>query len=354
MPLHGLCANAMCAAGLFCGAFPNQPQVCYQDCSSSPNICASNTDGRTTCLPVTATTSICIEVVATNGACDESKSKLCGPNDECKNGVCTPLPTAALFAPCGGNAGYVCSTGQTCTNTSSVIPHGYCFENCNPATPTCTTGTFAGECVALSTPGTGVCVPNGSGGQDSICGQEEGAPYDRAKECDTTGNLICLAFTSNTTKGICLPEVASCNTPNACATGRVCLDLNNGSGACAEDCTNNASVCTSAGKNCSPISATASACSPAGAKAFGDICSNTVLCAPTLSCLHASATNPKGLCTQDCSTTMVCPTTPAGAACTTITGVGDICLFPCGQPGQTCPASTSCQTIGTLGSFCFP
>lgn len=353
VPLHGLCATpTACATGLVC-LLPDVglPPVCYQDCTTNPNVCAANTDGRTTCQ-TGGSTSICVEVVATNGACDITKSKICGPTDECKNGVCTPLATGALFAACAGSTGTVCGTGQTCTQVSAALTNGTCFENCNPATPTCTTATFAGTCVALSTPGAGVCVPDGTGAQDSVCGQEEGAAFDRAKSCG--GNLLCLVFDSNTTKGVCLPEVASCTAPNACAAGRVCLDLTGGTGACAQDCTTSPTVCTSAGKNCVQISATESVCGPAGSKVFGEVCSNTVLCAPDLTCLRTSSTATEGLCTQDCSTTVTCPTTPAGAACTTISGLGDICLFPCGQPGQTCPSNTTCQNLGTLGSFCFP
>jgi hypothetical protein len=352
VPLHGLCATpTACAAGLACRFFTGQPTICYQDCSTSPNVCAANTDGRTTCQAFGATTSLCVEIVPTSGVCDTAKSKICGPTDECNNGVCTPLPTGALFAACGPGTSTVCGTGQTCTLTSGALTNGNCFDNCNPATPTCTTATFAGQCVALSTPGAGVCVPNGTGAQDSVCGQEEGAAFDRAKECSSTGNLLCLVFDSNTTKGVCVPEVTSCTTPNACATGRTCLDLTGGSGACAESCTASAAVCTAAGKNCVQISATDSVCGPAGSKVFGDICSNTVLCAPDLTCLRATATSTQGFCTQDCGPTATCPTTPAGSACTPLSATDSLCIWPCGQPGQQCPTNLTCQSAGT-SSFC--
>ena len=352
VPLHGNCSSANCATGLICVSFDSaQPPVCLQDCTNSASVCASNSDGRTTCFAINSTTSTCVQTIATNGNCNPQMSKICGTTgDGCTNGICQPLPRANRFEPCAGNTGKVCDPStQVCVNVSDGLTHGYCFDTCNSGTTACTTNGVAGSCVALTTSG-GACVPNGTSAQDTVCGQDEGQNWSASKQCGAS--LTCLTFNAGDVKGLCLPSVTSCTGAN-CGTGRTCVPLTSGAGVCAQDCTASAAVCTNAGKNCSALSATLSVCSPAGTRTFSQTCSASTLCAPNLTCLSETAQSPTGYCTPPCDTSTPCPTTPAGASCLQISATSNLCVFDCTSSPSICPSGLTCKTIGAT-NLCLP
>ncbi|MCK5796853.1 MAG: hypothetical protein KAI47_06715, partial [Deltaproteobacteria bacterium] len=216
-------------------------------------------------------------------------------------------------------------------------------------TPACTTATLPGHCDGLSSGTNGVCTPNGTQQADSICGQDEGKAYDAGKMCGT--GMTCLTFTQDAVKGLCLTLVPSCTPTTACTTGYTCLELTGGQGACAEDCSTAATVCTSNGKNCSQVTSTQTVCTPAGSKTFSQVCNSSDLCAPGLTCLSAQDA-PSGFCTPVCGgSNPACPTTPAGATCQAVTSTNSFCMFSCTQPNPTCPTGLTCQAMAS-GSLC--
>ena len=183
-----------------------------------------------------------------------------------------------------------------------------------------------------------ICIPGGTG----------------TKGCKS--GMLCVKF--STADGICLPSVASCTT-GMCATGRVCLSLSSGKGVCAKDC---ASATCPTNTECQELSsASKKVCTPpyTGPKTFGQICKSsdkTFYCKKGLICLREKSTSTSGYCAEDCKTT-ACPKVKDSTGkeftptCHTLSSGTKICVFGCGQPGQTCPTGLSCKTVST-NKFC--
>ncbi|MCB9637942.1 MAG: hypothetical protein H6727_03445 [Myxococcales bacterium] len=400
---QGGTASGTCQAGLICLGISETESRCFQDCTANNAVCAANTDGRTDCSDANETYKICVNNNATegqkcgfnnesqanckndpaavnpelycsattqkcakyelktnegdpcNGAndnsdpfkiCDRTKDLICGDQN-----TCVKATVADTLKKCGVNS-TICKQGDICLRFSDQVQHGYCMSNCNPSAPNCAGGA---RCAAL-TNGGGACVPAGNLGIGKICG---GASDPNAETYDTSTSCLsgmsCVTLSSTATEGVCMGSATSCQAAGACGSGEVCLPLQNGAGACAKPCTTDTECTANDPKSsCLDIGTSSKVCgpeAPSGPVGLGGICSTdgtkvtTEGCQKGLSCFAASSTSTQGLCTKECVDDTGCTGATSGTMnCVEIdaTQGTKICVYPCSQPGQTCPASTTC------------
>jgi len=170
---------------------------------------------------------------------------------------CVAAQTATLYEQCGGSTGKQCASTQVCITMSSGATHGYCLLKCNPSSATCSNGA---SCVKLSSGTDGACLPIGTRGQDQKCSSSgsTGTKLNTSTMCKA--KMSCIIFSSGATTGLCLPKVTKCSS-TACASGRVCLSLQDGSGICAKDCKRSAALCPS-GTKCASLTSGEKICGP--------------------------------------------------------------------------------------------
>lgn len=239
---HGYCLPECGAAGLTC---------------PSKSKCVKLSSGKGVCLPIGPIQEGKACVFAQSGDKLDSQ-KLCASGMDCYEGTCQKPVKVGPFAKCDPIR--QCTAPQTCTIMRSGSSHGYCINTCKEGETTCDNGT--GRCV---NPRVDVflCVPNPQGQVGNSCSVTLDDPKldpkricvtglrcingtcQKPKESDVDGecsqNAVCKAGTRcinapKASKGICAPQVASCQQPNVCQTGRTCIQMDANSAVCARVC----------------------------------------------------------------------------------------------------------------------
>lgn len=312
--------------------------TCFQDCSSKPSACTSNTDGRTACRPFARDSSgnvisVCLGVSKKGGACGYSFLQ----QADCQGGLNPPLYCAANKTCKEGvlqtKAGDPCNT-----STDQSDPRKLCDRSkqlvCDEKTGKCAGITHAKE-----------------GEECDASGQVLG----KIIICDpNVAGLTCIQFSSTEKISRC-HRTCTPSASNQCShkTGLSCEPLlSGGRGLCMDKvCTKN-SDCVFANYVCAPRQTGGNMCFPPipdGPKTFGQVCgspSRTEGCKKNLDCLRFLQSK-KGYCSPDC--------TAAGSTCPTLGGIASVCrqvfsngdkacIFPCGAPGQVCPSGLTCSS----------
>ena len=234
-------------------------------CENDIGVCRELKNGQGACIPQGQ--------VDKGGSCTyDPDAELLNPTKACKsgyvclNGKCDTPPEKALYEKCDQLS--TCVKETQCVVLQSGAGHGYCLSSCDPAQASCDGG--KGICESTNT-SLGVCFPQGTQTVGGACGVTVDAEkLDASKICrpelrcvddkcikptevGTDGicnekaicknQEVCIRFTTGTADGVCLPLVKECDeTTNVCATGRICLPRQDGTGLCVKDC--------SAGKPC--------------------------------------------------------------------------------------------------------
>lgn len=274
--------NNDCAAGGIClglepdRAFCGQPCNGPQDCPDHA-ACFELQGGGTSCAPVA--------LVCSDRADGEfAEGDYCFGASQCSGDQqCIPTPGgAACTAPGSVAFGGECASNFEC-RSQLCLPlddtFALCSQGCNPARPNCPAGA---ECLAIEDPQLdGLCLPGGSAG--------DGEPCDNVRVRCRVG-LVCLGDTDRCTPA-CDPNA------NDCADGRACLELVDGSGACAP-----------------------------GAGRLGDPCESGLDCGSTV-CVDVDGA---GQCSRGCPSDTPCP---AGWDCR-FTNQGPLCFPEMGAGGE--------------------
>lgn len=295
--------SSPCKDGLICLAVEDGTQLCIQRCSSDRD-CAANAF-RKTCQAFSVRggqQSFCVGLANKGERCGfagvGSRQAICPPNGNliCEAGICQERPsgTGKEGESCGNNGqGSTCASDLICLSFSQGGSLNRCHRRCDP--------NKKGECTY---PGT-KCLPLLQGGQgicmDDTCTKDSDCAYP---------NYACRDFPNTGSGKLCFPKEES----GPVGFGGLC-----GQPASTKGCN------TDANKG-------------------GD---------PNLFCLVANQQGSDGYCSYICTQTNTCPkyVTKDGraiqATCVQIGQDGSkACLFPCGQPGQTCPDNLTCQNVG--------
>lgn len=236
--LHQACnGNTDCDSGQVCIAFQGQSQgVCFQDCSASSGICASNTDGRNACTayaitPQSQTISVCAKEVSTGSSCDVTKSVVCRQGNACIGGTCQTVVTSTEGQACDPQATtpVLCDSNLTCVGFGAGFPN-ICLRTCDKSNPSsCGSGY---TCVSLSS-GTGACLQTGCTSSTQCLYTDHACVND-----SNLGTTACYPLASPGPVGfggVC----AYGNVATQCQKGLTCLGLQTASnGFCSHDCTN--------------------------------------------------------------------------------------------------------------------
>lgn len=274
--LGDACQNAIdCDKPLFCQPLSGAQAVCSQNCN--PQSSGSCPAGFA-CYAYQnqPTNGACIKG-QTGGATKKNVGDTCADHAECKTQMCLALDgKLACQQPCTSDS--QCGTGQKCGLFQGKT-YGACTADTGGTTPT---KKGVGQvCFASSECSSGLCV--GNGGNSGLCTQ-------------------------------------SCGSGSACPSGKACVQLQSGKGACLD----------------------------AGSTKIGDACSKSSDCADGM-CVASAG---KYVCTKACSKTSDCPTT---YDCYSLSsGAGGCFKGPSKQPdGGKCQGSTDCNSglcVGDAGA----
>ena len=293
-------------------------------------------------------------------------SEVCnGKDDDCDGKADEGLDCRPLHKDCTRTK--KCATGYSCVYVDSSRQRAVCLQDCTHSASVCK-GNTDGRIHCVDTyQSVKVCAEKMW--QGSPCG------LGQSKVCDAMFELACkngkcvkaekrgsewacgvnpavyckqgLACTPFQYGRMCVPTVSSCSV--SCPSGRVCVPLSNGTGACLIDChlrprfkCPNETICADVNKRgvCQPPSP------QRGDLGFGKTCGGSYyVCqwGQEILCLihHGHS---KGYCTKRCSLDSDCPRNPAGATCHVSIGDGTkACGFPC-DSGQRCPTGMVCNS----------
>ena len=138
--------------------------------------------------------------------------------------------------------------------------HGYCINTCKQGQTSCDNGT--GSCVSPRVD-VNLCIPTPQGQERDACSEKLDDPKLDPKRICSRGLLckagicqkpkevgvdeicsqeaVCKVGTRcvnapNASRGVCAPQVTSCQQPGVCETGRTCLPTGANSAACVRIC----------------------------------------------------------------------------------------------------------------------
>lgn len=332
------CPDGTCPDGMACWS-----GSCFQNCTSNPSICQSNTDGRTFCLPAfvknNRQVSLCF------AAAKEGELCLGASFNTSRQAFCETGQEPYLYC----NSLGVCESAQSQNKVGAI-----CSRRGDPTEPIRVCNREAGlacdergnvpKCVQANTVGIGAqCDPYGIlGSVPTLC----------------SGNLLCIPFYPPYAVGRCH---SSCTVgkQDACPlSGDACVPLSypgNRQGVCLQQgCTDS---CQLTGYECR--SGQCFPPRPEGNTGFGQSCGDAI-CQKDLECWSPSGRG-QGYCTPVCTNDGGCPPYRDGngkllqASCVRISQSKRYCIFVC-QPGNQnadCPASTTCTNV-TGGYICLP
>lgn len=349
--------NNDCKAGHQCINFGQTAgAACMQTCNADAD-CAANTY-RKTCRQFslsdgnggTTQQGFCIGFAKKGDKCGYTKvGKNQGP---CEGGLTPPLYCSAQDSTCK-EAVVQTNEGDPCNKQDdNTEPPKICDNDaglaCDEATGTCKKATIAKEGEECDLSGTN------NNGQPILCEKDH----------------LCISFAQDGSRNRCHK---TCAADADCPTAKTtCLELlSNGGKICMNDtCTADAD-CPWSNYTCGTLQSGGKLCLPSevpGPVPFGGLCKT-----PTkqfgcntdannggdasLFCLRVTDANgnpaAQGYCSSDCTQSGTCPSysnsagTAIPATCVQLNQAGAKgCVFPCGQPGQTCPDGLTCQNIG--------
>lgn len=353
-PVGKVCdTNNPCAPGFICLQATQTTAYCFQNCSSSPTICANNTaDGRTNCAQV-ATDNVTGQPISICLKFEKKGGKCAGPTwNTTGQALCENSTTPPLYCSQAG----VCNEFQTRTKAG---------EKCNTSNDTSEPRYLCDAKSNLVCSGTsGTCVAALIAKEGEPC-DTQGTTLGKPTICDPSDpSMICISF--DQARGLarcqkqCDPQKAGQCSHDSNLTcwgiltggGGICYDV-----VCTKDseCSQKNYSCIDnpiqgqSGKTCWPNA-------PAGPKEYGQACSEPIAtkgCKAGSICLFTN--DDDGYCSQDCSNNLACPTAKDAngntitAKCETFGQPGQTisrCVFPCGTTGQTCPTDLSnCQDV---------
>ncbi len=332
-----------CGPGLFClQAWERDiSSYCYQTCQTNSD-CRAPSGERSQCIILDKNLRICVLRRPEGASCDLTKGIFCQPPAFCDQNLrrCRLPSEAPPLHQCGGNTGFVCSSGYFCSRFFSGGPFGYCLKKCK-SSKDC----GGGICITVEN-NVSVCAPSGTQKADQLCGGDKSDRISPSKHC--AKGYLCTKFSTLNPVGICLKTVKQC-TYNSCPKGRLCISLGS-LGVCSKKC----GTCPS-GQRCQPILGGIKVCTPIppkGTVPFGGKCSAAKTCLSGLTCVTPDLKATEGVCAKiNCVSDSDCPKIPPGARCLTI-GKLPIkgCIFPC-RSNSDCPQGLSCHS--TL-KFCLP
>ncbi len=294
-----------------CGCVPTTCEALGLQCGTADNGCGATLE----CGGCPAGS------VCTGGVCVASSRGLgdpCASDADCDSAACIEQPTDGwtdgyCSKGCLGDA--ECGYGNHC-GFRDGNGRGVCLKGCSSSS-----GCRAGyECWDIDGDGTNTCAPVGSGSGPV------GAACLSYADCGGGRGGLCATQAQHFKGGYC--SFAACSATRACPAGSHCAFRDgSGNGACAADCSSNAS-CRADGYGCFDADNDArSECWPAatGTAAVGAGCAEQWDCAG----------GRYGFCGQ-------APDWPGG-----------YCLVQCGSGFPSCPSGTECVPFApTSESYC--
>ncbi len=349
-------------------------QPCMRRCTTGGGqgeVCRSTSTGQACDAPFVCIDGRCATEPAPGTACGGAVSSNCGPNNQCRNGVCERLPTLGQPCPnfvCAG-ATYCDSTrvcrdkkpiGQTCALSSDCTSDAFCRSSvCTAKGTPGATCRFDSECVDTTSCFEGTCRTRGA----------MAARCTRSQDCTSTLSCddvlrTCQPYTSTVPTGQpCTNSTQRCQSfAEECRNVVVNPDGGVGTrGLCGAPMVGDpcqfGSECAQA-QYCDTIART---CQAAGASTP---CSSDSNCRSTDFCASAGsnrACSPKIATGQPCVETNSCAAQGDRCLLGADGGVGRCGAFP--TLGQTCTSACAfplacsngtCVMAGHLGELCSP
>lgn len=307
-----------CRQGLHCYRVSVDKAFCLADCSADPNVCQSQTDGRSTCRIIDWNKEdrpirVCVQEADLNGACDQSRGLFCKRTNatpaSCQKFTCKAIKSAKANENCNPHVDppvlcdirdeQICGQQNVCVKGRRIFEWDHCDDKLCGRGTSCKKTTYAGSfCIrscqsdqdCVNSPVPSLCF---QGGCHALgCVGDYDCPYrDHPMECATS---------SQTNRSLCTPRLY----PGVLNYGEVCKD--------------------------------------------GPLSDSSIRCRDNLRCLKFGQGVTYGLCTPHCQVDADCQKYDAKAGCIIPAGKRKLCGRRCISPAD-CPPKHVCTQ-----NFCAP